>query len=163
MLTHTAYVAYSPKALQSNLSLLPAYSHKIFMQPTAKMLCSQAFQFWMLMYTAYAVYSPKALQSSLSLWDAYSLSIYSPHLKALLGLLLVDAYSQSIYSLQSKNSVKPFTCGCLFTKHMQHTAQTLCQAFHLRMIIHKAKAYTAYSLKALQSNLSSKLEYHIQP
>ena len=62
MLTHTAYVAYSQKALQSNLSLLDAYSHTITMQPTAKMVCSQAFQFWMLIYTACAIYSQKALQ-----------------------------------------------------------------------------------------------------
>ena len=97
------------------------------MQSTAKKLCSQAFNFGMLIHTTYAAYSPKALSS----------------------LLLVDAYSQSICSLQSKNSVKPFTCGCLFTKHMQPTVQKLCQAFYLWMLIHKA--YAAYSPKTLSS------------
>ena len=95
------------------------------MQSTTKKLCSQAFHFGMLIHTAYAAYSPKALSS----------------------LSFVDAYLQSICSLQSKNSVKPFTCGCLFTKHMQPTAQELCQAFYLWMLIHKA--YAAYSPKTM--------------
>ena len=138
------------------------------MQPTAQKLC-QAFYLWMLIYKAYAAYSPKALSS----------------------LLLVDAYLQSICSLQPKSYVAPFICGCLFTQHMQPTVQKLCQAFYLWTLIHKAKAYAlihkayaaqklsqafymwmlihkakacaAYSPKALQSNLSSKLEYHVQP
>ena len=98
------------------------------MQPTAKIVCSQAFQFWMLIYSACAIYSQKALPSNLSLWDAYS---------------------QSICSLQPKSYVAPFICGCLFTKHMQPTAQKLCQAFYLWTLIHTA--YAAYSPEALSS------------
>ena len=188
--SHSIYAAYSPEAL-SSLLLVDAYSQSIcslqsknsvkpftcgclftkHMQPTAPKLC-QAFYLWMLIHTAYMQPTAQKLCQAFHLWmlihkaKAYALihkayAAYSP--KTLSSLLLVDAYSQSICSLQPKNSVKPFTCGCLFTKHMQPTAQKLSQAFYMWMLIHKVKACAAYSPKALQSNLSSKLEYHIQP
>ena len=110
------------------------------MQPTAQKLC-QAFYLWMLIHTAYMQPTAQKLCQAFHLWmlihkaKAYALihkayAAYSP--KTLSSLLLVDAYSQSICSLQPKNSVKPFTCGCLFTKNMQPTAQKLfSQTFRL--------------------------------
>ena len=130
------------------------------MQSTAKKLCSQAFNFGILIHTTYAAYSPKAL-SSLLLVDAYSQSICSLQPQNSVKPFTCGClFTQHICSLQPRSSVKPFTCGCLFTqpkhmhlftKHMQPTAQKLSQAFYMWVLIHKA--YAAYSPKAQPSLL----------
>ena len=103
------------------------------MQPTAQKLC-QAFYLWMLIHKAYAAYSPKTL-SSLLLVDAYSHSICSLQPRSSVKPFTCGClFTQHICSLQPRSSVKPFTCGCLFTKskHVQPTAQKLfSQTFRL--------------------------------
>ena len=103
------------------------------MQPPAPKLC-QAFYLWMLIHKHMQPTAPKLCQAQ-KLCQAF-------HLWMLIHKAKAYALIHKAYAAYSPK---------------------LSQAFYMWMLIHKAKACAAYSPKALQSNLSSKLEYHIQP